>query len=296
MTNNNNENIISYSHLQKFLECGHAYKLRYIDKVSSFDGNEYTIFGKALHRTLEKLSIKEININNEDDIQDVFVDKFLSELKRLPDPKTKKILEDIINDNIDLSVPENKKRYDTVYQMLERGPQLSKLGVLELEKKFGEYKVLAAERKLSENITFTHYKELIKNVWKFKGYIDLDIQTPDDVVHICDWKGCSWGWSAWKKNDKKTLYQLVLYKIYLSQALQLPLEKFETHFVLAKRTATKELIEIVDISSGKKRTENALKLLAQVVYNIERGKFIKNRLSCKYCEFFDTQHCPNPRK
>ena len=54
-------------------------------------------------------------------------------------------------------------------------------------------------------------------------------------------------------------------------------------------------IEIFKVTSGVKKTENALKLLAKALYNLKRKKYIKNRLTCQtrfgFCEFYKTQHC-----
>ena len=67
--------------------------------------------------------------------------------------------------------------------------------------------------------------------------------------------------------------------------------QIETYFVLLKRTAKNNNVEIFRTTSGPKKTENSLKLLQNAVINIEKGNFIKNRLNCKYCKFYKTQHC-----
>ena len=61
-----------------------------------------------------------------------------------------------------------------------------------------------------------------------------------------------------------------------------------------KRTAKKNVIEIFRVTSGAKKTENALKLLNKALYNIEKNNFIKNRLSCTSgfkCEYYKTKFC-----
>ena len=60
---------------------------------------------------------------------------------------------------------------------------------------------------------------------------------------------------------------------------------------MKKRTAKKENVEVVRVTSGHKKTQNSLKLLENAVINIEKGNCIKNRLSCKYCKFYKTEHC-----
>ena len=70
-----------------------------------------------------------------------------------------------------------------------------------LNEYFEEYEVLAVEFPLMIDIED-------EEEYKFKGYIDAIVATPDGKIHIFDWKTCSWGWDARRKNDKMTTYQL----------------------------------------------------------------------------------------
>ena len=68
----------------------------------------------------------------------------------------------------------------------------------------------------------------------------------------------------------------------------------ETHFALLKRTAKKNNVEFFRVTSGPRKTENALKLLNTALYNIKNERYIKNRLSCTSgygCKFYNTEHC-----
>ena len=151
---------------------------------------------------------------------------------------------------------------------------------------FGEYEVIAAEERLYEPIG-----EYAKLEYNFKGFIDLVVKTNDGKYHILDWKTCSWGWDARKKNDKMIVYQLIFYKHYYALKYDIDPKDIEIHFALLKRTAKKNKVEIFKVTSGKKRTENALKILQRALYYINRKFYIKNRLSCKYCSFYKTEHC-----
>jgi len=66
----------------------------------------------------------------------------------------------------------------------------------------------------------------------------------------------------------------------------------ETHFALLKRTAKKNRVELFRVTSGPKKTENALKMLHKALYNIKSQRYIKNRLSCNRCAFRHTKECP----
>ena len=138
-------------------------------------------------------------------------------------------------------------------------------------------------------------KDFVENKYDFKGFIDLVIKTKDEKYHIIDWKTCSWGWDSRKKNDKMVTYQLTLYKHFFAQKLQIDPEDVETHFALLKRTAKQNRVEFFRVTSGPKKTQNALKLLNKALYNIKNKRYIKNRLSCTAgygCKFYRTEHCP----
>ena len=155
-----------------------------------------------------------------------------------------------------------------------------------LTEHFGKYEVFSAEEEL--------YEPLNETDLKFKGYIDLVIKTEDDKYHVIDWKTCSWGWDSKRKTDRMTTYQLTLYKHFFALKHNIDPKNIETHFALLKRTAKTNKAEIFRVTSGIKKTENSLNLLAKAIYNIESKKFIKNRLSCTSgygCEFNKTEYC-----
>ena len=126
---------------------------------------------------------------------------------------------------------------------------------------------------------------------KFKGFVDLVIKTEDGTTHIIDWKTTGWGWKPEKKSDKMTHYQLTLYKHFFAKKHGLDPSNIETHFALLKRTAEKDQVEIFRVTSGPKKTKNALNLLHKALYNIEKKNFIKNRLSCRNCDLYKTEFC-----
>ena len=126
---------------------------------------------------------------------------------------------------------------------------------------------------------------------KFKGFIDLVIKTPDQKYHVIDWKTCSWGWDAKKKGDKYITYQLTLYKKFFCQKHNVDPKLVETHFALLKRTAKKDNVEIFRVTSGPRKVENATNLLTNALIHISKQHHVKDRRSCKNCEFYKTKHC-----
>jgi hypothetical protein len=86
-------------------------------------------------------------------------------------------------------------------------------------------------------------------------------------------------------------YQLTLYKHYFAKKYDINPDDIETHFALLKRTAKKDNVEFFRVTSGEKKTENALNFLQKALYNISNKNYLKNRLSCNRCEFYKTKHC-----
>ena len=255
---------ISFSGIKDWDFCPRYYKLTRIDKVYKFDGNMHTAFGSAVHSALETLVSER---NNKDRAYAVEVSKkqfltaFNNDIERLKlDPESKDI----------------KNMYSQADILLG--------GVLDFMKsRFGNYEVIAIEEELNEGIDSEKYGDI-----KYKGYIDLVIRTKDGKIHIIDWKTCSWGWPWKKKSDPMTTYQLTYYKNFFAKKYGFDLKKVETCFILLKRTAKKDNIEVVRISSGEKKTENALKLLDTAIYNIDRGNHIKKKTSCHNCDLWKT--------
>lgn len=253
---------ISYSELKDWKFCPFYHKLTRVDKIDGFKGNEYTAFGTAMHSVCEKkLLRKEVD-------EDFFVNELKKNLASLDD---------------DITL--NKK---LVVEMFDQGKQIIPEIQNALDDYFEEYEVLAVEMPLMEDIEN-------EEDYKFKGFIDAIVVTPDGKIHIFDWKTCSWGWNAKKRSEPMVTYQLTLYKKYFCQKMGIEPKDVETHFALLKRTTKRDHVEFFRVTSGPKKTDNAFKLLNTAIYNIKKKRYIKNKLSCTSgygCKFYKTEHCP----
>ncbi len=256
------EKKISYSEFKTWKECPFKHNLSYVEGMRSFKGNLYSAFGTAIHEVCESILLKK-----EKDLESTFNESFEREIlasKALGveiDPKLK---------------AELQLQASPIYSELEKA----------LKDKFGKFEVFSVEEPLYEKIEeFESYDR------SFKGFIDAVLKTEDGNYHIIDWKTCSWGWPSQKKSDPIVNYQLTFYKNFFCKKNDIDPKKVKTMFVLLKRTAKKERIEFLEVTSGAKKTGNSLKLLENAVINIENNVKIKNRLSCKYCDFYKTENC-----
>ena len=253
---------ISYSELKLWAECSWKHKLVYRDKIKKFLGNEYTAFGRALHLLCEHTIEDKLQ---EEDYDDFFEVAFEKEL------------EDLMRKEVDLN---QKMTTEMVEQAKKIAPQI----IPQVVKYFENYKVHSVEERLYVDIPE-------QEGTKFKGFIDLVLKTDDGKYHIIDWKTCSWGWDAKKRSDKYITYQLTLYKKFFCQKHNIDPKMVETHFALLKRTAKKDNVEIFRVTSGPRKVKNATELLTKGIRTIKSGVHFKNRNSCTYCEFNNTEHC-----
>lgn len=257
---------ISFSELKVWNECPFKHKLSYRDKIPGFRGNIFTAFGKAIHSVCEE----HIKSKFSGDLHNFFVDEYTKEIAGLPE-----------------DIQEGLSQED-VEKFLEQGLSIIPEIPAAVKDYFGEFEAYSVEEMLYEPI-----KEFVQNEYSFKGYIDLVVKTTDGKYHIIDWKTTSWGWDARRRSDPMSVYQLVFYKHYFALKHNIDINLIETHFALLKRTAKVGYkVEFFKVTSGAKRTENALKLLNKALYNINNSRWLKNRTSCNRCEFYKTEHCP----
>lgn len=252
---------ISFSEMKIWNECSYRHKLEYIDGLRSFLGNEYTAFGTAVHSYCEQALLREVKDPNK-----LFTDEFVKGLEKL------------IVDGVELD-------QKLINQMEPQGEGILPEVLPGINDYFEDgFEVLQTEEALYEDMEGTDYK--------FKGFIDLVVKTPDGKIHIIDWKTCSWGWDRKRRSEPMTTYQLTLYKNFYAKKHGIDPSKIETHFALLKRTAKKgNKVEIFRVTSGPRKTSSAMALLNKAIQNIENKTCIKNRLSCKYCAFYKTEHC-----
>jgi hypothetical protein len=300
---------ISHSQLKNWSICPAYHKLDKIDGLVPRKGSLYTAFGSAVHASAEYIFEGERRHDSEEVIKlpEYFSTKFHEELKNLEAEG-----EDLTN---------AKKMIDGMYVS---GRHIVSHLVKAMTKRFGkDFKVLSIEEELKLPIPGAED-------FDFLGYVDIVVESKGEI-YICDWKTCSWGWSGgfkpnkakqvfgsqceeeWfpptapaKKSDKLVAYQLALYKHFWMQKNfpESDFKKVKTAFILLKRSPGKDdnknlknPVEFYEVSCGKIKVKNALTMLTDMAYNLRKGVYMKNRLSCQKfggyssCIFNNTKYC-----
>lgn len=263
----------SYSELSTWMECAFRHKLLYIDNLGTFEDSPYTSFGTAVHDANENY------IKTRTMVKDKAFDIIRDAWARNPQ-------------FIEGPFPEwtRGKGYGEVDDWIVKADRILDDIPGFLDKQFPEWECFGAEETLYENI---EGKEL-----KFKGFIDAIIKVPgrkqgSSIYWLVDWKTCGWGWTMDQKRDFKKQLQLILYKSYWTQKHNIPMKDTRAAFCLLKRDGKPgNSVGIVPVSVGPKTKDRGLKIINNFTSAVRKGRFLKNRDSCFFCEFKDTEHCP----
>ena len=264
---------VSFSEIKQWKECSYRHKLAYIDKIETFEPSPYLDFGTAVHEGCENL-LKSRQYDK---------DKILTEMKSAWQQN------DFENPEWYSQQPGWYKHEP--YETWSTWAQNMWDEVLEfLDSTFPGWECFEAEEELYEVI---ENKDL-----NFKGFIDGVLKVPKKrgeghVYWIIDWKTAgAWGWRRDKKQDLGMTAQLILYKHFWARKHNIPLKDVRCGFVLLKRGGKKgKICELVDVSVGPKTLVKGIKLMNNMVSAVRRGIYLKNRDSCKFCPYYQTEHC-----
>lgn len=254
---------VSFSELRDWQECTYRHNLKYVKKINLDKPAPVLDFGTAVHASCED---------------------FL---------RTRKMNSDIALDLINKSFNEKSSLEEYTDQLREQyvGEASSILRDVPIfmEETFGDWTFIDAEHLLYERVNERHNQA-------FKGYIDGIIKSVTnrgkEQSWVLDWKTTSWGWSREKKQDPNVARQLVYYKHNWSKKTGTPLKDIRCGFVLLKRTAKPGThCELLKISVGDVTLERSEKIVNNMLTSVKRGIAIKNRDSCKYCPYKETEHC-----
>jgi hypothetical protein len=277
------EKTISYSQISTYNSCPLKWYLHYKEGRYLSENNIYTVFGKAIHESiqhyLETMYNESIVAAEKIDLEKYFEDKFRDHY--LEDYKS--------NNNIHFS---NSQEMNEFFEDgIEILRAFKKKRIKYFSKK-GEY-LVGCELPLLITPN-PNYKNVV-----YKGF--LDIVTYNETLNrikIIDIKTSTNSWSKEKKADENKQFQLLLYKKLFSEQYNFPIDNIDIEFFIVKRKLyeTNDFV-IPRIStfsppSGKikmKRADNNLNTFIETVFNKE-GKYLDipqtakpDKYKCKYC-------------
>jgi hypothetical protein len=208
---------VSFSQYSMWSSCPHQYKLNYIDKLGESSSNIHTIFGTAMHETIQHylsvmygVSKKQADeINKDKLLLEKMREAYKSEADKMSEgtPCTQIQLEEFYGDG------------RRILQWLDKHMHkfYSKSG----------FELVGIEIPLNATI---------KEGVHFIGFIDIVIRDlASNEIIIIDLKTSTMGWNQYQKADKMKNSQILLYKKYYSELFSIPLQKIKVEYQILRR-------------------------------------------------------------
>jgi len=275
---------VSVSQMSMYASCPKKWSLQYKEGHKAFTSNIHTVFGTALHETIQHflhILYEENSVQaDEFDIENFFENSF--------------------RDNYNKQYEKNKSKHfsnaSEMSEFFDDGIEILRFIKDKRREYFikKDYYLVGVEIPLviSPNPKFPNVV--------FGGFIDLVLYCEStDTFIIYDIKTSSRGWSDKDKKDIHKQNQLLLYKSIFSEQFGISEDKIDVKFFILKRKIWEESIfskRIQEYSpiSGKNKIKNARKHLENFienVFNIDGSyKNIEHKptpdpKTCKYCMF-----------
>lgn len=279
---------ISYSQISMYMTCPYKWKLKYIDKVGTFEDNIHLLFGTAMHiviqyyltemynTTISKADSIDLNKKLFDEMKRLFVE---SKNKTNIFPCTKEELKDAYTDGT--KILEWFKKHKSDYFLKK------------------EWELLGCEIPLQ--------KKLQKNV-NFIAYIDIVLKNKNtNRIYIKDFKTSNRGWNSYQKSDEIKIQQMVLYKKFYSDIYNISIDDIDIEYIILKRKLdenplyVQKRIQKFSPASGSITIKKTLKNLDIFIENTfdDNGNYNMNVIhkknpsqwNCRFCEFGNNGIC-----
>jgi hypothetical protein len=208
---------VSFSQYSMWSSCPHQYKLNYIDKLGESSSNIHTIFGTAMHETIQH---------------------YLSVMYGV----SKKQADEINKDKLLLETM--RKAYKSEADKMSEGTPCTQI---QLEEFYGDGRRILAwlDKHMHKFYSKSGFELVgieiplnatIKEGVHFIGFIDIVIRDlASNEIIIIDLKTSTMGWNQYQKADKMKNSQILLYKKYYSELFNIPLQKIKVEYQILRR-------------------------------------------------------------
>ena len=282
---------VSFSQYSMWHSCPHQYKLSYIEGLSESSSNIHSIFGTAMHETLQHYLDKCLRISKSQADKMIDLKDYLKE--RMRDSYLKESGGEIGS---------NICSKEEMVEFLHDGNVL--LDWFQKPKNFNKFfslkhdELVAIEQPINTKIA--------DNV-NFMGFIDLIIRdTFTGRYRIIDFKTSTRGWSKYQKSDPVKNSQILLYKKFYAELIGISEDMIDVEFIILKRKV--EVVEDIPThrmskhvpANGKPSINKAWKGFTEFVESVfdKDGNYRtdveypkKATKLCEWCEFFERGLC-----
>tara|TARA_R100000008_G_C3574833_1_gene164543 strand:+ start:85 stop:918 length:834 start_codon:yes stop_codon:yes gene_type:complete len=208
---------ISYSQFSQWDKCPYTWKLNYVDKAETFKGNIYTLFGSALHETIQAYLVcyYERTIKEADNLP-------LRDILQYRMEENYKISKEQHGDDFEVSLDEMKEFFNDGCNIID-----------EFLKRKSSYFPKKNTELVGIEIGLNHR---VSDSIKFRGYMDVVLHNKTTGrIKIIDIKTATMGWNKYMKADKNKTNQLLLYKYFFSKEKEIPIDKIDVEYLILKR-------------------------------------------------------------
>jgi RecB family exonuclease len=280
---------VSFSQYSMWSSCPQQYKLSYIDGLSQSTSNIHSVFGSAMHETLQEYLSRCLRISKSQADKGMDTKAFLKE----------KMREIFLKESNEGKDPICSK--EELVEFLEDGNLI--LDYFQKSKNFNNFFSLKYDELVAiEQPINTKIREHIN----FLGFIDLVVRsTFDGKYRIIDFKTSTSGWSKYQKKDPTKNAQILLYKKFYSEMLGVSMDMIDVEFIILKRKVSENTDYVIPRISrhvpanGKpsiNKAWNEFNAFVDNVFNPDGSYrtdvdfFKKPSKLCGWCEFYGT-HC-----
>jgi len=272
---------ISYSQFSQWDKCPYTWKLNYVDKTETFKGNIYTLFGSALHETLQAYLV-------------CYYERTIKEADNLP-------LNDILQYRMEHNYKISKEQHGDDFDVtLEEMKEFFKDGctiIDEFLKRKSSYFPKKNTELVGIEIGLNHK---VTDIITFRGYMDVVIHNKiTGRIKIIDIKTSTMGWNKYMKADKNKTNQLLLYKHFMSEEREIPIDKIDVEYLILKRRLYENFdypqkrLQVFSPASGKPSINKVMNRLQEFMDECfdDKGNVVNNNyekcpphVKCRLCK------------
>ena len=265
------------------------WKLTYIDKLMKGEDSIHSVFGSAMHDTIQQwLDIvfnRSIVMARTIDLSDLLKERMIVHFKRttIEDAGHKMFVCDV----------------NTLMEFYKDGVEILKHLQANMDKYFdaSEWTLEGVELRLNVPV---------KTKVSYRGYLDIVLRHKlTGEIKIIDLKTSTKGWNHWKKDDPIVKDQLLIYKKFYAEKHNIPENAISVDFYILRRklpTVSDWPIPRVSRftpSNGKpsmNKMNERFKTFIDACFDDE-GEFLTeqkatpSRSACRFCPYNQTDHC-----
>lgn len=263
---------ISYSSISTYNKCPKLWELQYLRKQVPFTQSIYTVFGTAMHETLQTW------------LQAMYHDK----VKTANEMNTHQLLYDNMirayKNGKAMMGHQHFSNQDEMTQFWIDGKHILDF----LTKKRASY--FSTKTMQLAGIETLLYQEIRPGVF-FKGLIDLVFYHPvNDTWTIMDIKTSTAGWKDKQKKNPNLTAQVILYKEFFAKQFGIDKEKINVEFFIVKRRVPKDAeyasmqrrVQEFRPNDGPRKTKQVLEQMNKFISDVvdENGQYIDKDYKC----------------